>query len=220
MWTNLAHELILASASARRLALLEQIAVPVRQLVVPTPGEDEPRLANESVTDYVMRTALEKNVRTQAHIEDLTQPQTQPQSQTTTSVSATAHLSNLPILSADTTVAMGELILGKPHDRDDARRILTTLAGQTHDVYTAVVLRFNRQTKTALVHVRVSMDSSLAKAIEEYLDSGEPFGKAGAYAVQGIAAAYVTEVDGSYSAVVGLPLYETAQLLREARLYQ
>jgi len=216
MWTNLAHELILASASARRLALLEQIAVPVRQLVVPTTGEDEPRLANESVTDYVMRTALEKNQRTQKNIDSVTQAQTQP----ATSVPELPHLSNLPILSADTTVAIGEQILGKPRDRDDARRILTTLAGQTHDVYTAVVLRFDGQTTTALVHARVRMAPSLAPAIEDYIDSGEPFGKAGAYAIQGIAAAYVPEVLGSYSAVVGLPLYETAQLLRDARLYR
>ena len=217
MWTNLAHELILASASARRLALLEQIAVPVRQLVVPTPGEDEPRLANESVTDYVMRTALEKNLRTQNHIESLTG---QTHNQNTSSTPDAPQLATLPILSADTTVAMGEMILGKPRDREDARRILTTLAGRTHNVYTAVVLRFNHQTKTALVQVQVSMAPALADAVDEYIDSGEPFGKAGAYAVQGIAAAYVTEVVGSYSAVVGLPLYETAQLLRDAGLYQ
>ena len=216
MWTNLTHELILASASPRRLALLEQIAVPVRQLVVPTTGEDEPRLANESVTDYVMRTALEKNQRTQKHIDSLTQAQTPP----VTSVSEIPSLSNLPILSADTTVAIGEQVLGKPRDRDDARRILTTLAGQTHDVYTAVVLRFDHQTTTALVHVRVSMAPSMTHAIEDYIDSGEPFGKAGAYAIQGIAAVFVTEVLGSYSAVVGLPLYETAQLLRKAGLYR
>lgn len=201
MWTNLAEELILASASPRRRDLLEQLAVPVRQIVLPVEGEDEPRLREESVTDYVMRTALEKNRRVTQHLK-------------------TTGQACLPTLSADTTVALGQTILGKPLDASDAKRILTTLAGKTHDVYTAVVLDTNGHTQQALVHSRVSMDASLLSALDSYIASGEPFGKAGAYALQGIAAAYIAQVVGSYSSVVGLPLFETAQLLRQAGLYQ
>jgi len=210
MWTNKANKLILASASPRRLELLKQIAVPVEQLVVPavqsvsSDGDDEPRLPGETVTDYVMRTAHDKNQRARAHCHTNDADQ------------------DVPILSADTTVAMDQTILGKPTDDADAKRILTALAGQTHDVYTAVVLStsgVDGQTHSALVHTRVTIDAALHDCIDAYITTGEPKGKAGAYAIQGIAAAYVTEVTGSYSSVVGLPLYETAQLLRQAGLY-
>ena len=202
MWLNPNQPLILASASPRRLALLEQIAVPVEQFVVPVQGEDEPRLPNESVTDYVTRTAHDKNQRAK-----FTWHQTHPDQ-------------TPPILSADTTVALGQTILGKPANHDDARRILRALAGQTHDVYTAVVLSVGNQQHTALTHTRVSIDAALNENLDAYIASGEPFGKAGAYGIQGIAAAYVSDVYGSYSSVVGLPLYETAQLLRQAGLYR
>ena len=204
MWTAPLTELILASASPRRLELLQQIQVPVRQLVVATTGEDEPRLANETVIDYVTRTAQEKNLRTQKYL-----------AQTST---AQSHLP--PILSADTTVAIGQQILGKPTDAADAKRILTTLAGRTHDVYSAVVLHADHSTYQTLSHTEVEIDVSILEAIDDYIASAEPFGKAGAYAIQGIAAAYVRSVRGSYTAVVGLPLFETTQLLRDAGLYR
>lgn len=202
MWLDPNRKLILASASPRRLALLQQISVPVQQLVLPVQGEDEPRLPDEPVTDYVMRTAHDKNRRAQAHWQ--------------------AHHGDdqTPILSADTTVALGQDILGKPVDAEDAKRVLCALAGQTHDVYTAVVLNIAGQTSKVLSHTRVRMDAVLADSVDAYIASGEPFGKAGAYGIQGIAAVYVRSLQGSYSSVVGLPLYETAQLLRDAGLYR
>lgn len=185
---------------------MRQIAVPVEQLIVPADGEDEPRWLNETVTDYVRRTAHDKNQRAQTHL------------QSAHGVSQVPTL--LPILSADTTVAIGQTILGKPTDVSDARRILSTLAGQTHDVYTAVVLSIGERQSSVLTHTRVSVDASIADSLDDYIASGEPFGKAGAYGIQGLAAAYITGIEGSYTSVVGLPLYETAQLLREAGLYQ
>lgn len=202
MWTNQSDRLILASASPRRLQLLEQIHVPVEQLVVPADGEDEPRLSGERVTDYVTRTARDKLIRTQHYWREQHPNQPLP-----------------PMLAADTTVAFGQTILGKPLDEMDAKRILTELAGKTHDVYTAVVLSYQGQLHEALSHARVEIDTMTEPAIDRYIASGEPFGKAGAYGIQGIAGAYVKNIEGSYSAVVGLPLFETAQLLRRAGLY-
>lgn len=202
MWTNQASKLVLASASPRRLELLQQIRVPVETLVVPTPGEDEPRLLNESVVNYVERTSLEKNTRAQHHIalhrEDL---------------------QGLPVLSADTTVALGETILGKPRDSENAKDILTELAGKDHDVYTAVTL-WHGQQLFHLAHAKVHISACILDSIDDYIQSQEPFGKAGAYGIQGIAAAYVSELTGSYTAVVGLPLFETAQMLRTLGLYR
>ena len=206
MWTGIANRLILASASPRRPQLLEQIGVPVEQLVVPAPGEDEPRLPNEPVTEYVTRTARDKLTRTLAHWQAARLTDT--------------NQSVPPMLAADTTVAMGEQILGKPGDAHDAKRILSQLAGQTHDVYCAVVLWHNGTTQEALTCSKVTFDASFAQVIDRYIESKEPFGKAGAYAIQGIAAAYIGEVSGSYSGVIGLPLYETACLLRQAGLYR
>lgn len=202
MWTDQATKLILASASPRRLDLLRQIQIPVEPLVVPTTGEDEPRLPNEHVVDYVQRTSLEKNTRAQQYV-----------------VNQRPDLIGLPILSADTTVALGETILGKPQDAADAKNILTRLADKHHDVYTAVTL-WHGQFVTRLVRAQVRIAPCILAVIDEYVDSHEPFGKAGAYGIQGIAAAYISEVNGSYSAVVGLPLFETAEMLRTLGLYQ
>ncbi|MCD8565094.1 MAG: Maf family nucleotide pyrophosphatase [Burkholderiaceae bacterium] len=203
MWIDSNLNLILASASPRRRQLLEQIQVPVEQLVVPTEGEDEPRLPKETVTDYVTRTAHDKLIRTANHWHEQHPNQTMP-----------------PMLAADTTVAIGQTILGKPQDEADARRILTALAGKTHDVYTAVAMVHQGHEHKTVVHSTVEIDGALIDAIDDYIASGEPFGKAGAYGIQGIAAAYIKGLAGSYSSVVGLPLYETAQLLRQAGLYR
>lgn len=203
MWIRPNIRLILASASPRREQLLKQIQVPVTQLVIPAPGEDEPRLAQERVTDYVRRTARDKLDRTAHHWRSQHPDDACP-----------------PMLAADTTVAIGQTILGKPVDAADAKRILLELAGQTHDVYTAVVLFHDGKTYETLAHAAVTIDASLITVIDDYIATGEPFGKAGAYAIQGMAAAYVQNVQGSYWAVVGLPLFETAQLLRQAGLYR
>jgi septum formation protein len=124
------------------------------------------------------------------------------------------------VLAADTTVAIGQTILGKPRDAADAKRILTQLAGHTHDVYTAVVLHHNGQLYETLAHATVEFTAKFVHRIDQYIETQEPFGKAGAYAIQGVAAAYISKVQGSYSGVVGLPLYETAELLRTAGLFK
>lgn len=190
--------LFLASASPRRLALLTQINVTAQQLIVTAPeGEDEPRHPNESVIEYVKRTTDDKMSRAQAYLDSL---------------------EHCAIITADTTVAMGQVILAKPKDRQDAIRMLSLLSGKTHDVYTAVDLYFKGQTTRALSHSQVSFETMSIEQIERYVDSEEPFGKAGAYAIQGMAAQHVQRLEGSYSGVMGLPLHETAQLLRNADL--
>lgn len=190
--------LFLASASPRRLALLTQINVIAQQLIVTAPdGEDEPRHPNESVIEYVKRTTDDKMSRAQAYLDSL---------------------EHCAIITADTTVALGQVILAKPKDRQDAIRMLSLLSGKTHDVYTAVDLYFKGQTTRALSHSQVSFETMSIEQIERYVDSEEPFGKAGAYAIQGMAAQHVQRLEGSYSGVMGLPLHETAQLLRSAGL--
>ncbi len=123
-----------------------------------------------------------------------------------------------PILVADTTVALGARILGKPADAGHARAMLAALSGRTHRVLTAVAVAAGRRTLFALNDSRVHFAAIAAAEIEAYVASGEPFGKAGAYAIQGRAAAWIERIDGSYTGIMGLPLHETAQLLRQARV--
>jgi len=191
----------LASASPRRSELLKQINIAHTVLEVPAaPGEDEPRHLGESPLQYVERTALDKAkratdwVKSQSHALDFT----------------------LPILTADTTVALGDEILGKPSDEADARRILKSLSGTTHIVYTAVVLSHAGKQWQALSTSRVSFTALSKEEIRRYIDSGEPFGKAGAYGIQGLAATFISKLDGSYTGVMGLPLFETAELFKQA----
>lgn len=121
-----------------------------------------------------------------------------------------------PILCSDTTVALGRRILGKPLDAADAQHTLSLLSGRTHRVITAVAVAFGRREAMAVNVSHVRFDQITPKQITDYIQSGEPFGKAGAYAVQSHAAAWIAHIDGSYSGIMGLPLYETAQLLRQA----
>ena len=191
----------LASASPRRSELLKQLNITHTVLDVPAaPGEDEPRYAGESPLEYVTRTAQDKAERAIAWV----------QSQTD------ALNDSLPILTADTTVALGDQVLGKPRDAEDARQILRSLSGTTHIVYTAVVLSHAGQRFQAISTSRVSFTELGEKEIAEYIDSREPFGKAGAYGIQGIAAKFISNLDGSYSGVMGLPLFETAKILKQA----
>lgn len=119
-----------------------------------------------------------------------------------------------PVVCADTTVALGRQILGKPVDAEDACRMLAALSGQRHRVLTAVAVGQGRRRAQALSVSVVQFAPLTARQIRDYADSGEPLGKAGAYAVQGRAAAFIAEMRGSYSGIMGLPLFETAQLLR------
>ena len=129
-------------------------------------------------------------------------------------------LPTAPVLCSDTTVALGKTILGKPDDAQHAAHILGTLSGQTHRVLTSVAMGTLSakgkplKTEQALSISKVSFAPLTRSQIQAYVASGEPMGKAGAYAVQGRAAAYIEHISGSYSGIMGLPMFETAQLLR------
>ena len=123
-------------------------------------------------------------------------------------------LQRKPVLAADTTVALATQILGKPTDRDDAHRILAMLSGTVHRVLTAVALQYETRFEVVVSESLVTFARLDDARIEAYVKSGEPFDKAGAYAIQGRAGAFVERLEGSYTGVMGLPLYETANLLR------
>ncbi|MFY2569972.1 Maf family protein [Achromobacter ruhlandii] len=190
--------LYLASASPRRRELLTQIGLAHDVLRVPAPpGEDEPQHPGESAADYVQRTARDKAERGR----DWLRAQALPA---------------LPLLTADTTVILDGQVLGKPADRDDAIRILQALSGQTHQVHTAVALWTGDRLLEAVSITQVQMRPLQPDEIARYCDSGEPYGKAGAYGIQGLAGTFIARIDGSYTGVMGLPLFETANLLRAA----
>lgn len=120
-----------------------------------------------------------------------------------------------PVLCSDTTVALGRQILGKPADAKDAARMLSELSGQTHRVLTAVSVGTDKKQVQVVSISKVRFAHMTPAQIKAYVASGEPMGKAGAYAVQGRAAAFIEHMSGSYSGIMGLPVFETAQLLRE-----
>ena len=123
-----------------------------------------------------------------------------------------------PVLCADTTVAIGRQILGKPADAAEARAMLSLLSGRTHRVLTAVAVGTSAARSQMLSVSRVSFAPMSARQISDYAASGEPLGKAGAYAVQGRGATFISHISGSYSGIMGLPLFETAQMLRSLGL--
>lgn len=182
--------LILASQSPRRRELLDQMGL--RYGVLPA-DIDETILANESATDYVSRLAEEKAravwLQTAAH--------------------------NLPCLGADTSVVLGSEILGKPENKEHAIAMLLSLSGQTHQVYTAIACVQADHCVVDTVCTDVSFCKITARQAADYWASGEPQDKAGAYGIQGLAAVFVRRISGSYSAVVGLPVHETAKLLAQ-----
>jgi len=191
-------QLYLASASPRRSDLLHQLRVNHHVLRVPAPpGEDEPQLPGETPADYVHRTAHDKAARAVAWV-------------------AQQGLPDLPLLAADTCVMQENQVLGKPADRADAARILRALSGRRHAVHTVVVLAHGGRLAAATSITHVTLRELPDADIARYCDSGEPFGKAGAYAIQGLAGAFVAHIAGSYTGVMGLPLFETAALLRGA----
>jgi septum formation protein len=188
----------LASQSPRRRQLLEQIGVR-HELLLPRPDEDaealEAERASEVPADYVERVTRAK---LRAARERLQQSGLPP----------------APILCSDTTVALGRKILGKPRDDADAIATLTMLSGRTHRVITAVAVSDGARSRLAVSTSRVRFGKMPAAVIEAYVASREPFGKAGAYAIQSAVAGWIEHIDGSYSGIMGLPLFETAQLLR------
>jgi septum formation protein len=193
----------LASQSPRRQALLAQIGVPFEVLTLDEAAIAEVPLPDEAPTAYVQRMARAKAVVGM----QLCQKQLPKQ------------LPVHAVLGADTEVVLGNRIFGKPQDRQDAAAMLRALSGKTHEVISAVALclpvRKGCATEVVdrVVVSRVTFKTLRDEEIGRYLDSDEPFGKAGAYAIQGRAGAFVTHLDGSYSGVVGLPLFETMQLL-------
>ena len=194
--------IFLASASPRRRELLDQIRVGYTVFEVPPPpGEDEPRLKGESPLAYVTRTALEKARRAIAWAH---------------AIDNMAVGNSRALLTADTTVALGDEILAKPADAADAANMLARLGGKTHVVHTAVVVVAGGITLEALSSSQVTFSAMSQADIDTYVASGEPFGKAGAYGIQGMAARFIPRIDGSYSGVMGLPLFETASLLERA----
>jgi septum formation protein len=192
----------LASQSPRRAQLLNQLGVAHRPLL-PDPDEDAEALEaveqGETAEHYVRRvTALKLEAALQRwHRRGLPEA---------------------PALCADTTVVLGRRILGKPDGPAQARAMLEALSGRTHRVLTAVAVGLGRQRLAALSVSRVRFEPLTPDAIDAYVRSGEPFGKAGAYAIQSAAAAWVPHIEGSYSGIMGLPLHETASLLRRSKV--
>ena len=190
----------LASQSPRRRELLKQIgvaydvlalrAVPGRMDVVeiPNPGE--------GALDFVQRMASEKAACGWRAVDG-------------------RHLLRFPVLGADTVVELDGGILGKPADRTEAGAILKRLSGREHLVHTAVAVQHHTRLELRVSTSRVRFGELDDATIAHYLETGEYLGKAGAYAIQGRAGAFVAHIDGSYSGIMGLPLYETAELLRE-----
>jgi len=181
--------IVLASASPRRAELLRQIGVQFQQQVAEI---DESLRNNESPDAYVARLALEKARAVSARLGD----------------------DEVPVLGADTAVVVDDDILGKPRDEAHAAEMLRRLAGREHRVLSAVALVGRREAyrvSESQVHFRSLTDDE----IKTYWRTGEPADKAGGYAVQGIGAIFIEQLHGSYSGVMGLPVFETAQLLRE-----
>lgn len=188
----------LASQSPRRKQLLAQIGVQA-QVILPDPAMDAEALevvkGRESPLTYVQRvTALKLDAAVQRH-KDLKLPAG-------------------VIVCADTTVALGRDILGKPEDAQDAQRMLAQLVGREHRVLTAVAVQKGHTRYAVVSQSWVRVAPMTSAQIRAYVQSGEPMGKAGAYAVQGLMAVHISQIRGSYSGIMGLPLYETATLLR------
>jgi septum formation protein len=179
----------LASASPRRRQLLDLIGVP--HVVTPADIDETPH-PGEAAGDYVMRLAREKAEAVWSRHQDL------------------------PVLAADTTVVVDDEILGKPESPNDAAAMLRKLSGRGHFVHTGIALRTRHGVEVDISTTDVEFTDLSDEVIRAYWDSGEPQGKAGAYAIQGLGAVFVSDISGSYTGVMGLPLFETAEMLRYA----
>ncbi len=182
------EQIILASASPRRRALLDQIGVSYR--VCPVDIDEKP-LLNEMPENYVVRIAAQKSA-----------------------TSRKKNGSDRPVLAADTAVVVNGQIMGKPENFAHAKQMLQALSGKTHKVYSAVSLRALAHRKAVSV-TEVTFRNLSSNEITTYWRTGEPQDKAGAYAIQGLASVFIESIKGSYSGVMGLPLFETASLLEQ-----
>lgn len=184
-------QLYLASSSPRRRELLTQIGLPFH--IVPASIDETPE-SGESALAYVERLARSKALA---------------------GLNFLAQRADVCVLGADTAVVLDGRILGKPVDRDDALAMLQALSGREHEVLTAVAVADRDRCEARVVSSRVTFREVHGEEAERYWETGEPQDKAGGYAIQGLAAIFVSRVEGSYSAVVGLPLCETAALLAD-----
>jgi len=190
----------LASKSPRRRELLDQIGVSfamlyVREKLPRGPDVDETPLDGEAPRDYVERVSLLKATVGWTRVVERS-------------------LGQRPVLAADTTVALGDRILGKPANADHAMQMLHSLSGREHQVFTAVAVKLDATVHTVTTESTVTFAKLSEREIEAYVQTGEPMDKAGAYAVQGLAQAFIPRIAGSYSGIMGLPLFETVDLLR------
>lgn len=181
--------IILASASPRRSELLTQMGVP---FIVQPAHIDESTRASEAPGDYVERLAREK------------------------ALAVSAHFPGKWVLGSDTSVVLDAEVLGKPSNQSDAEAMLARLSGKTHQVMTGIALARDDRCESRLVTTEVCFRVLSKSEITAYAASGEPMDKAGSYGIQGLGGIFVKEIKGSYSAVVGLPLQETAALLADA----
>lgn len=195
-------KLVLASASPRRKQLLEQIGL---SFSVSSADIDETPRLGESPTDYVKRLAIEKAMAVYLRLKETLG-------------------ADIWVLGSDTSVIIDDTILGKPEDKADGIEMLTKLAGREHTVLTSVALvgidpSMVINQSVVINENKVKFCPLTAAQIEAYWESGEPLGKAGSYAIQGRGAVFVEQLKGSFSGVMGLPLYETAQLLKSKGLF-
>lgn len=179
-------DIILASASPRRAELLDQIGISYQKQAVDI---DESSLPNESAEDLVIRLAIEK--------------------------SQAINDKEIPVLGSDTLGVIGDELLVKPHDLAHAIQMLSVMSGQWHEILTAVAITQNNETNVLLNKNRVLFRPISEAEIVAYWHTGEPKDKAGAYAIQGLAASFIQQIEGSYSGIMGLPLCETAKLLKQ-----
>jgi len=188
--------LILASTSPRRRELLAQAGFEFEAISPGESGVDETPQSNEYPQDYVTRLAQAKSL---AGLNSLMPPRS---------------LNHVLVLGADTTVTIDGHILEKPVDTDDAQRMLKLLSGRTHQVLTALTLRDLHREESILSISKVQFKVLSQQEIDAYITSGEPFDKAGGYGIQGRAALFIKHLEGSYSGVMGLPLFELGILLQ------
>ncbi|OTG63463.1 Maf family nucleotide pyrophosphatase [Acinetobacter silvestris] len=182
--------LILASSSPRRRELLQQLGL---DFSIYSPDIDESVFENETVEDYVKRLAETK------------------------AKSVLVRYPTVNILAADTSVAIDAKIIGKPESKQHAFEIWSLLSGRKHEVFTGICVANHEKIISRVVCTQVEFQKLSHNDMEDYWATGEPLGKAGAYALQGIAAQYIPRIEGSYSNVVGLPLHETVQLLKAVK---
>jgi septum formation protein len=196
---SLERHIYLASRSARRRDLLKQMGVSFEMLLLREGAGreadfDEAILPSETPREYAMRLAKIKADAGWTRLEQ-------------------RRLMRHPVLAADTTVSLGGEILGKPKDREEAVSMLKRLSGCSHSVYSAVAVKFNDRMEDAMSETEVRFKQLSDDEIRRYVATGEPFDKAGAYGIQGKAGMFIEHISGSYTGVMGLPVFETAKLL-------